>query len=524
MGRRGWILLLLGWSCLARAATMQEIDARQTVVIANANVPASIELARYYLERRGIPTNHLCVLDLPVGETMSRWFYENKLRGPLLHFLREGSLIEQVRRETPDDEAPAGAWRTLRHSIRYVVCMYGVPLRIAETRPFFLQKLARLVDEPMQRDGAAVDSELSLALWDTYDLRGIVPNPMYNLTAWLRNERQVRPVLIAARLDGPTPDIVRNMIDGALEAERIGLHGRVYIDQRPLRDADYAIGEFWLREAAERFRRQGYEVLVDRHDAVFSDSYPMESPAVYLGWYAEQVSGPFRRTSFRFRPGAVAYHLHSTSGETLRSEESFWAGPMLARGAAAVMASIDEPYLIYTPDLQVFADRLVTGYSFGESAYLAQRTLSWQITVAGDPLYRPFAVGLDERIRQLEEAKQPEVVWEYIRRLNLLLDAHQFTMVLRLGREGVAQNGSPLLREKVAELMAKNEIWEEALRDFRKVIDEAQDDVTAVRVGHRLLWLLRRMQQTQAADELEARIVARWPESPYLPYLKEGMP
>jgi hypothetical protein len=30
------------------------------------------------------------------------------------------------------------------------------------------------------------------------------------------------------------------------------------------------------------------------------------------------------------------------------------------------------------------------GYTFGEAAWAAQPVLSWQTTVIGDPLYRPF--------------------------------------------------------------------------------------------------------------------------------------
>ncbi len=505
-------------------ARIQELDARQTVVLANANVPASVELARYYMERRGIPTNHLCVLDLPDGDTMARWFYENKLREPLQEFLREQKLVEQIRRETTRVGEHDNPWRTMKSSVRYVVSMYGVPLRIAETRPYWLAKLTRILEDPMQRDGAAVDSELSTLLWESYGIRGIVPNPLYNLTAWSRGERQLRPVLIAARLDGPSPEIVRGMIDAALLAEKDGLHGRVYIDQRSVKDPDYALGDFWLREAAFRFQRLGYEVIVDRNESLFSDVYPMEDAAIYLGWYAEHASGPFRQPGFRFRPGAVAYHLHSTSAYSLRTTDANWIGPLLAKGATAAMGAVDEPYLPYTPDLQVFADRLASGYSFGESAYLSQRALSWQITVVGDPIYRPFSIGIDERIAQLKESGNPELVWELMRRMNQFMEAQQFNLALSFGRETLQTYPELPLREKLAELYAKNDVWEEALKEFRTIVETAPGDMTSIRVGHRLIWILRMMKKDDLADEIEQGIIARWPDSPYLPFLKEGMP
>jgi len=520
-----WVSLMVALSGLQLpAATMQEIDARQTVVLANQNVPESIDLARYYMEQRGIPTNYLCILDLPTGETMARWYYENKLREPLQAFLREQHLIEQIHRDQSRIGEHENQWRTVKVSFRYLVSMYGVPLRIAETRPYLLAKISRLFDDPLQRDEAAVDSELSVLLWDALDIKGVAINTLYNTIAWPRGERQIRPVLIAARLDGPTPDIVRGMIDDVLLAEKNGLHGRVYVDSRSVRDPDYAIGDFWLREAAERFNRLGFEVILERNETLFKETFPMEDVAIYLGWYTEHVAGPFLQPDFRFRTGAIAYHLHSGSAKSVRTDHMYWAGPLLSRGAAAVMGAVNEPYLLYTPDLQVFADRIASGYSFGESAYLSQRVLSWQITVIGDPLYRPFTVGIEDRIRQLTESQNPDVAWEHIRRINQLAAFEQLNIALKLGREALSTLQSIALREKMADLYAKNEIWDEAMKEYRNIIKTSSRDITAIRVGQRVIWMLRHMKQTKLADEIEQEIKTRWPESPYLPHLKESKP
>ena len=34
--------------------------------------------------------------------------------------------------------------------------------------------------------------------------------------------------------------------------------------------------------------------------------------------------------------------------------------------------------------------------TFGDAAYYAEPVLSWQTTFVGDPLYRPFALALDD--------------------------------------------------------------------------------------------------------------------------------
>ena len=93
----------------------------------------------------------------------------------------------------------------------------------------------------------------------------------------------------------------------------------------------------------------------------------------------------------RFTWLTVAYHLHSYSAYTLRSTNQYWCGPLLAAGATATMGCIDEPFLAGTPNMEVFFSRwLLLGFTFGEAACAAQGAVSWQTTVVGDPLFRPF--------------------------------------------------------------------------------------------------------------------------------------
>ncbi|MBY0514526.1 MAG: hypothetical protein K2P78_11520 [Gemmataceae bacterium] len=45
-------------------------------VVANRNVAASRDVAAYYLAARGVPADHLILLDLPAGEDTSRADYD----------------------------------------------------------------------------------------------------------------------------------------------------------------------------------------------------------------------------------------------------------------------------------------------------------------------------------------------------------------------------------------------------------------------------------------------------------------
>lgn len=117
----------------------------------------------------------------------------------------------------------------------------------------------------------------------------------------------------------------------------------------------------------------------------------MTDCALYYGWRTDNASGPFAQSTFRFVPGAVAVHIHSFSGATLRDPNSHWVAPLLARGAAATLGNVYEPFLQFTSHVNILNDRLLHGFTFAESAYASINVLSWMSVMVGDPLYRPFA-------------------------------------------------------------------------------------------------------------------------------------
>jgi predicted negative regulator of RcsB-dependent stress response len=146
----------------------------------------------------------------------------------------------------------------------------------------------------------------------------------------------------------------------------------------------------------------------------------MSQIGLYAGWYAEHANGPFAEPVVEFMPGAFAYHLHSFSASTLRSTTRNWVGPLLAKGATITMGSVDEPYLSGTPDVAIFVARLVfNGFTFGEAAYASQSVLSWQTTVVGDPLYRPFGGNPEALHLSLERRQSKLIEWSHLRLANI---------------------------------------------------------------------------------------------------------
>jgi uncharacterized protein (TIGR03790 family) len=438
-----WLRSLVVLAALASALQGAE-PGSTAVVVYNSRLPESKDVAEHYAARRNVPPDQVIGLDLPTEETMSRADYRDQLQHPLLQFLVDKKLIVYP---SPDAIQPSSA------RIRYVVLCYGVPLRIAEDASLVELVEAKIQSE-VRRNGAAVDSELSLLPMRDPNLRlaGPLRNPGYGVTnaSWLN---PTNGLLLVARLDGPTAEIARQLVDKAMDAETNGLWGRAYFDLRGLTSGPYKVGDDWIGAAAEISRRYGFETVVDNRPETFSVAFPMSQIALYAGWYDGAVSGPFTRPKVEFMPGAFAYHLQSFSAQSLRTTTKSWCGPLLAAGATATMGSIDEPYLEGTPNVGLFFARWLSGFTFGEAAYDSQQSLSWQTTVVGDPLYRPF--GQDPRAlhEALLRRHSKLIEWSHLRVVNrsLNLGVKPSELIGYLTDKEVPQD-SAVLTEKLSDL------------------------------------------------------------------------
>jgi len=407
--RIGVLILALGQALVVGAVPASDGEAARVVVVANSADPDSRPLAEYYVKMRGIPPANLVALPLPLTETVPWPEFSAKIFNPLLAELIARGWIDAIPSRLTD------AYGRTRlavsgHRISYLVLMRGVPLRIDDQAAWRAKVPPTGVIEGLLTNRASVDGELAvLAGWatgETVPINGLIKNPLYQHLD--PRDLVAAAIVRVTRLDGPTPAAVQGMIDGALAAERTGLAGRAYVDL----GGAYPQGNAWLETVAGRIDEAGFDLTVDRAPTTFGPLARFDEPALYFGWYAGSVNGPFLLPGFRFPPGAIAVHIHSFSAETLRSPMENWCGPLVARGAAATLGNVWEPYLDYSHHLDLFVDALLRGRTFGEAAYYALPVLSWQAVALGDPLYRPFGRSFDEQWRlraTLPTALQPYV-------------------------------------------------------------------------------------------------------------------
>ena len=448
----GVVLVASGEGLSARAG------GEEVVVVYNTAEPESKTVADYYVQKRRVPAKQVFGFKLSPGADMSRAEYRDSLLRPLVAGLKTRGLVKfgPVPLPGTNGVAPHTERRIVEASFRYVLLCYGVPWRILPDASL-VEPEAETMRPEFRRNEAAVDSELAcLPLCEKpYVITGFVTNRAYGTT----NSSGLHPtngVVMVARLDGPSAEIARGLVDKALEAERDGLWGRAYFDLRGSVDPTLKAGDDWIRGAAEMCRWLGLETVVDTNADVFPASFPMSQIAFYAGWYREHVCGPLALPRVEFMPGAFAYHLHSFSAANLRSTNQHWVGPLLAKGVTITMGCVNEPYLGGTPDIATFTTRLLFhGFSFGEAAYAAQSTLSWQTTVVGDPLYRPLARPLDALHRDLEQRRSPLTEWSYLRLMIMILVRGVPAANLTLLLENLeATKRSAVLMEKLGELYA----------------------------------------------------------------------
>ncbi|MCP4256625.1 MAG: TIGR03790 family protein [Planctomycetes bacterium] len=405
MASRTAIITLMMLMC-CRSGFALEPD--EILVIANRQIPDSQRIAEYYCEKRNIPKNNIIYLALgnKLLEKISRDEYEHSLALPIRRKLQQRLPCE----------------------IRCLVTIYGIPIKVGPqgTLPGMegkLKGLKGLLSKEKQRleelkqgskvnpkrvsiqtkqintkisqmqleigrisgkeTNASVDSELSMVLFQSYDLYRWQPNQLRGQVPGLGFK-----TLMVSRLDGPEYKIIKGLIDKALAAEKTGLQGNAYIDSREIYKKDlYGHFDKSLRELGMFIHsNKKMPIKIERTSKLFQ---PGDCPqtAIYCGWYRLKKY----LDAFDFVDGAVGFHIASFEAQKLRDPNaSTWCTAMLRDGITATLGAVDEPYLHTFPEPKAFFTELFKGGCLVEAYYRTKPFNSWQLILIGDPLYRPF--------------------------------------------------------------------------------------------------------------------------------------
>ena len=290
-------------------------------------------------------------------------------------------------------------------------------LRALAEGNFGLLPYAKLLHDQLdyldeRHGGQALDSELSLVHWPVHahNYPGGSPyaaaangegqrwfgNPLNYIHVLTPHPAQP-PTLMVTRLDGPTPQIVKELMAASVRVEQAGLHGKVVIDtfgakpgQDPAGHVGYGPYETMMRDLRDLLaHRPGVDVVFDAKPEVLP-AHSVSDVALYCGWYSLGQYVP----ACDFVPGAVAMHISSYAMVNLRAAGGAggqWAAGMLGDGAAAVIGPVAEPYLFAFPRPDEFYPLLLTGkLTLAEVYWRTEAVASWQMACVGDPLYTPY--------------------------------------------------------------------------------------------------------------------------------------
>lgn len=364
-----------GWNSLGR----------RVLIVYAGNSADSVAVARYYAKARHVPSANLCAIQLRdvSAALLTEEDYERTVKEPV------EDCLEAI---GPD-------------KILYIVLAYVRPFKI----------------DPGGLHDYALDSYLA-DIWDFYSSRPFDPAP-HGVQPYYANHRAKEDVFIhfvslqqfrdgpdAAmiysvwRLDGPTPEIARSLVDKAIKAEAAhGPAGQACIDEQvdPTGSPDqgYRAGDWDLRSAAQQLASAGFKVLEDTHPSEFGTPPSASCPgaAFYAGWYKY---GHYN-DAFTWNDGAIGFHLDSGSMLDARAGES-WSVNALRRGITVTSGAESEPYLAGLPRPGGVFHDLLAGANVGDAFFRNTRFLKWRIINIGDPLYRPFG-GRKEKHRAANE-------------------------------------------------------------------------------------------------------------------------
>ncbi len=399
---RGTLLIL--FLIPPQEAVERTVDpAKQVVILVNEAVPESVSIGEYYAARRAIPKANICRVRTTPNEVCDWPELRKDILEPLKKFLED------------------------KTDVLYIGPTWGIPVKTREENPANDGKggpegpIGAMVTG---RDYACVDREIELLRTD-HDIEGWLASKVFNIGRRITREDGI---YIVSRLDGPSAESARGLVDLALYGEAYGIEGRALVDTRGLAGEEGLAGaDAQMREIAPLFERAGLEFDHDNKSEVI-DLATREAAGHYWGWYTGNIA--CSKQGWRFRPGAVGAHLHSFSALNFRRTNQNWVGPLVHRGVTGTCGTVYEPLVAGFPYGHVFFDRFLDGYTFGESMAIATMFTSWMAVYVGDPLYAPYAAGMKER-----QEKNRETARAAFKTIAAALDAGDAAKAVAIAKE-----------------------------------------------------------------------------------------
>jgi len=214
--------------------------------------------------------------------------------------------------------------------------------------------------------------------------------------------------MMTARIDAPSSADAMRIVKVSVAAEKTGLKGKFYIDAgggkslKPQVIRAYDAHLMRLYEFVSAKTKM--KVVLDEGPSLFQPNRCPQA-ALYVGWYSLRRYVP----AFTWVPGAVGWHVASYEAQNLRDPDSQeWCAKMIQNGIAGTLGAVAEPFLNSFPLPEEFFGLLLTGkFTLAECYWRTTPTISWRMTLIGDPLYNPFKANPQIAVEMLPEGLAP---------------------------------------------------------------------------------------------------------------------
>ena len=365
----------------------------RVLVIENVDSPASVQIAKHYMEKRGVKKS--LKIHCPdsatntANETLPFATFQAAIEKPLKEYLATDSKID------------------------FIVLTKGIPIRLTGA-PVGLSNTQPSLDSYI----AALDYfERPSALKVVIDEGGWKGNCFVNnyFNSTERFSHAKHGGYLVTRLDGYSVEAAMALVDSSLESAKAKPTGMIFLDasvgaeasdvakvpQSPIKDGKTNMEMIsglgvkdWnadLLASASGLQKAGIPLELDQTEAFLGNKQGLMG---YASWGSND--GKFsveNYKSIKFAPGGIAETAVSTSGRTFLTTsggQSLVADLIDAR-VTGVKGYCDEPFLPAIASPTILFDRYTQGWTLAESFYAASRFVGWEDIVIGDPLAMPYA-------------------------------------------------------------------------------------------------------------------------------------
>jgi uncharacterized protein (TIGR03790 family) len=327
------LVLLLGLTLCCIAARSQGLSPDRLGVVYNLDNQASVRIAHYYAQRRGIPAVNVIGLHVPDIAVINR---------------RELSRLRD---------------------------------QLIAALPTAVQSLLLVWSHPYAVECMSITSAIAAGYRPEFCESGCgrtAPNPLFDTDGWLPADSA--GWLPAMLLPSQDETLARAVIERGVMADGTQPKGSAYL----VRSED----------SSRNVRAIGYDAAVAAlglRIRIVQLTTPVTAEAHDILAYFTGVMRVTELPALQFRPGAAADHLTSTGG-VIDGSEQMSALEWLRQGATASYGNVSEPCnkLEKFPDPAVFLRHYLHGEALLE-AYWKSVAMAGQGLFIGEPLARPFA-------------------------------------------------------------------------------------------------------------------------------------